>query len=109
LGAFLAGLVVGESDVSHQVGAEAVPFRDIFAVLFFVSVGMLVDPSVVITNIGQVLALTALIVVGKAIITLLMALVLPGSGRTLIVVAAGLSQIGEFSFIVGQTGVALDL
>lgn len=109
LGAFLAGVVVSESDTSHQVGAEVVPFRDIFAVLFFVSVGMLVNPSVVLANAGQVIALTLLIILGKAGITLLIGLVLPASAKTLIVVAAGLSQIGEFSFIVGQTGVALGL
>ncbi len=107
LGAFLAGVVIGESDVSHQVGAEVLPFREIFAVLFFVSVGMLVDPATLWANAGQVLALTALIVVGKALTTLLMGVVLPASGRTMLVVAAGLSQIGEFSFIVGQAGVAL--
>jgi monovalent cation:H+ antiporter-2, CPA2 family len=107
LGAFLAGVVLGESDLSHQVGAEVLPFRDIFAVLFFVSVGMLVNPATLVTNAGQVLALTTLIVVGKALTTLLMGLILPASGRTMVVVAAGLSQIGEFSFIVGQAGVAL--
>jgi CPA2 family monovalent cation:H+ antiporter-2 len=107
LGAFLAGVVIGESEVSHQVGAEVLPFRDIFAVLFFVSVGMLVDPATLIGNAGQVLALTALVVVGKALITLLMGVALPASGRTMLVVAAGLSQIGEFSFIVGQSGLAL--
>ena len=107
LGAFLAGVIISESDVSHQVGADIIPFRDIFSVLFFVSVGMLVDPAYVLANIGQVLALTALVVVGKAVITLLLSFVLPGSGRTLVVVAAGLSQIGEFSFIVGQAGVSL--
>jgi CPA2 family monovalent cation:H+ antiporter-2 len=107
LGAFLAGVVVGESDVSHQVGAEVLPFRDIFAVLFFVSVGMLVNPATVIANLWQVIVLTLVIVFGKATFTLLLATVLPGSGRTLIVVAAGLSQIGEFTFIVGSTGVAL--
>jgi CPA2 family monovalent cation:H+ antiporter-2 len=109
LGAFLAGVVVGESDISHQVGAEVVPFRDIFAALFFVSVGMLVNPAIVITNTGQVIALTLLIVLGKSALTLLLGLVLPSSGRTIITVAAGLSQIGEFSFIVGQTGLALGL
>lgn len=109
LGAFLAGVVIGESDISHQVGAEVKPFRDIFSVLFFVSVGMLVNPSIVLANLSQVIALTILIVFGKAVITLLLGLVLPASGRTLVVVAAGLSQIGEFSFIVGQAGVALGL
>ncbi|MBX3065181.1 MAG: cation:proton antiporter [Anaerolineae bacterium] len=109
LGAFLAGVVIGESDVSHQVGAEVLPFREIFAVLFFVSVGMLVNPAMLLANAGQVLALTLLIVVGKGIFTLLLSLILPSSGRTLLVVAAGLSQIGEFSFIVGQAGVALGI
>ena len=109
LAAFLGGVILGESDISHQVGAEIVPFRDIFAVLFFVSVGMLVDPAAVWAEVWEILALTALIVIGKGVITLLLGLVLPASERTLIVVAAGLSQIGEFSFIVGQTGVSLDL
>lgn len=109
LGAFLAGVVVSESDVHHQVGAEVVPFRDFFAVLFFVSVGMLVDPAVVFANVDKVITLALLVIVGKALITLLLALVLPSSARTMIVVAAGLSQIGEFTFIVGQTGVQLGL
>lgn len=109
LAAFLAGVVIGESDVNHQVGAELVPFRDIFAVLFFVSVGMLVDPAVVWDSIWEVLTLTTLIVLGKSVLTLLLGFVLPASAHTLLVVAAGLSQIGEFSFIVGQTGVSLDL
>lgn len=109
LGAFLAGVVVGESEMSHQVGAEIIPFRDIFAVLFFVSVGMLVNPSVVLANAGHVIVLTILIVVGKGLFTFLLSLVLPASGRTMLIVAAGLSQIGEFSFIVGQTGVVLGL
>lgn len=109
LGAFLAGVVVSESDVHHQVGAEVVPFRDFFAVLFFVSVGMLVDPAVVFAHVDKVITLALLVIVGKALITLLLALVLPSSARTMIVVAAGLSQIGEFTFIVGQTGVQLGL
>jgi CPA2 family monovalent cation:H+ antiporter-2 len=109
LGAFLAGVVIGESDISHQVGEELIPFRDIFAVLFFVSVGMLVNPASVVANIGPILMLTAVIIVGKGVITLVLGLFLPASARTFVVVAAGLSQIGEFSFIVGQTGVALKL
>ncbi|MBX3015189.1 MAG: cation:proton antiporter [Caldilineaceae bacterium] len=107
LGAFLAGVVIGESEVSHQVGAEVLPFRDIFAVLFFVSVGMLVNPVSLWANAGQVVALSFLIIVGKAVFTLLLGLVLPASGRTMLVVAVGLSQIGEFSFIVGQAGLSL--
>lgn len=107
LGAFLAGVVLAETSISHQVGAEMLPFRETFAVLFFVSVGMLVNPFYLFDNIGQVLLLSALIIVGKAVITLLIGAVIPASGKTLLVVAAGLSQIGEFSFIVGQAGVQL--
>ncbi len=109
LGAFLAGVVVGESDISHQTSAQVLPFRDLFSVLFFVSIGMLIDPTVVIAHAGEVIVLTILIVFGKAIITLLLGFLVPASGRTMIVVAAGLSQIGEFSFIVGQAGVGLGL
>jgi monovalent cation:H+ antiporter-2, CPA2 family len=109
LGAFLAGVVVGESEVHHQVGAEVVPFRDFFAVLFFVSVGMLVNPALILSNLWLVLLLTILIVVGKTIITLLLGLILPAPAYTFIVVAVGLSNIGEFSFIIGSTGVALGL
>lgn len=107
LGAFLAGVVIGESDIHQQVGAEVVPFRDFFSVLFFVSVGMLVNPLTVISEIGNVLALTALIVLGKLVISAALGLFLPAPARTFAVVGAGLSQIGEFSFIIGSTGVAL--
>lgn len=109
LGAFLAGVVIGESEVSHQVAAEALPFQEIFAVVFFVSVGMLVNPATLVSNATEVALLTLLIVVGKSLTTMMLGVVLPASPRTTLVVAAGLSQIGEFSFIVGQTGVALGL
>lgn len=107
LGAFLAGVVIAESDVSYQVGAEVLPFREIFAVLFFVSVGMLVNPLDVVANAGQVLAITGLIVIGKFLITVLMGAALRAPARTSLVVSAGLSQIGEFSFIVGQASMSL--
>jgi CPA2 family monovalent cation:H+ antiporter-2 len=109
LGAFVAGVVVSESPLSHQVGADIVPFREAFAVLFFVSIGMLVNPGYLAGNIGPILTLTALIVLGKPIITFLMGLVFPWPARTTLVVAASLSQIGEFSFILGQAGIALGL
>lgn len=109
LGAFLAGVVIGESEIGHQVGAEVVPFRDIFSVLFFVSVGMLVNPVTVWQNLGQVLAVTALVVVGKALINLMLGLVLPAAAQTVLVVSAALSQIGEFSFLLGSAGVSLGL
>lgn len=107
LGAFLAGVVLGESEASHQIGNDVLPFRETFAVIFFVSVGMLVNPVYLWENAGQVLALMALIVIGKAIFTQFLGFLLPASGRTMLVVSAGLSQIGEFSFIVGQSGVYL--
>ena len=109
LGAFVAGVVVSESPLSHQVGADILPFRESFAVLFFVSIGMLVNPIYLYNNIGPVLALTALIVIAKPLTTVLMGLIFPWPARTTLVVAAGLSQIGEFSFIVGQAGVGLGL
>lgn len=109
LGAFLAGVVIGESDIGHKAGEEIIPFRDMFSVLFFVSVGMLVNPAVIWANAGQVIALTVLIVVGKSAATLIIGRLLPADNRTTAVVAMGLSQIGEFSFIVGQAGVALGI
>jgi len=109
LGAFLAGVVISESDVNHQVGAEVVPFRDFFAVLFFVSIGMLIDPTVVLHNFDKVLVLSLLIIVGKPLFTLILSMFLPSSARTMVIVAAGLAQAGEFTFIVGQAGVHLGL
>jgi len=109
LGAFLAGVIVSESPLSHQVGVEVLPFQEAFAVLFFVSVGMLVNPAYLLANAGQVLALTALIVIGKALIAAGIGFLFPHPARTALVVAAGLSQIGEFSFILGQAGLSLGL
>jgi CPA2 family monovalent cation:H+ antiporter-2 len=109
LGAFVAGVVVSESPLSHQVGADVLPFREAFAVLFFVSVGMLVNPLYIVNNWGHVLVLTGVIVIGKAMIAALLGFVLPHPVRTALVVAAGLSQIGEFSFILGQAGLSLGL
>lgn len=109
LGAFLAGVLIAESPFSHQVNAELMPFREAFAVLFFVSVGMLVNPIYVVTHWTQVLALSALIIAGKGILTVAMGALFPYPARTLIVVAAGLGQIGEFSFILGQGGLTLGL
>jgi monovalent cation:H+ antiporter-2, CPA2 family len=109
LGAFLAGVVVSESSLSHQVEAEVLPFRETFAVLFFVSVGMLVNPLNFISQAGEVFALTALVVVGKSVLTVLIALVLAKELKTALIVAVSLSQIGEFSFLLGQAGVGLGI
>lgn len=109
LGAFVAGVVVNESPLSHQVGADVLPFREAFAVLFFVSIGMLVNPNYLLNNIVSILALTGLIVIGKALLSLLLGFLFRWPIRTTLVLAAGLSQIGEFSFILGQEGMGLGL
>ncbi len=109
LGAFAAGFVVSESPLSHQVGADLLPFRDAFAALFFVSVGMLVDPLYLWQNAGSVLILTLMIVFGKSLITLFQGLLFSWPARTTLILGAALGQIGEFSFILGQAGVSLGL
>ena len=109
LGAFVAGAIISQSHLSHQVGADVFAFREAFSVLFFVSVGMLVNPAFLWQNIGQVAALTTLVVAGKFIIVLLMGLLFPRPARTFLVIAVGLSQVGEFSFILGQGGLSLQL
>ena len=109
LGAFVAGIVVNESPFSHQIGADLLPFREAFAVIFFVSVGMLVDPAAIAAHWGQLLVTVLLIMVAKPIASAAVGFVLPYPAHTALVVAAGRSQIGEFSFILGQSGVALGL
>ncbi|MGC9334475.1 MAG: cation:proton antiporter [Anaerolineae bacterium] len=107
LGAFVAGVVITESPLSYQIGADVLPFREAFAVLFFVSVGMLVNPGFLLANIIPVLALTGLIVVGKAVGALVLGFLLPWPARTTLVLAASLSQVSEFSFILGAVAVSL--
>ncbi|HSD28120.1 MAG TPA: cation:proton antiporter [Vicinamibacteria bacterium] len=106
LGAFLAGMVVGQSPVSHQAAADALPLRDAFAVLFFVSVGMLFDPAFVVREPALVLAALAVVMVGKPLVALAVVAALGYSTRTALVAALGLAQVGEFSFILG--GLARD-
>lgn len=109
LGAFFAGVVISESDLSHQASADALPFQDAFAVLFFVSVGMLFDPGVLVRQPLQVLGAVLIILVGKSLAALAIVLVFRYPARTALVVAASLAQIGEFSFILAGLGVALGL
>ncbi len=109
LGAFLAGVTINESTTSYQVGADVLPFREVFSILFFVSVGMLVNPSYLLANAGHVLAVTALIVIAKPILTALLAFVFPYPARTALVVGAGRGQIGEFSFLLGTSALSLQL
>ncbi|TDA67098.1 MAG: sodium:proton exchanger [Chloroflexi bacterium] len=109
LGAFVAGAIISQSHLSHQVGADIFAFREAFSVLFFVSVGMLVNPTFLWQNIGHVAIITALVVLGKSTIVILMGLFFPRPARTFLVIAVGLAQVGEFSFILGQTGLSLNL
>jgi CPA2 family monovalent cation:H+ antiporter-2 len=106
LGAFLAGMVVGQSPVSHQAAADALPLRDAFAVLFFVSVGMLFDPSFLLREPALVLAALGVVLVGKPLVALAVVAALGYPARTALVTALGLAQVGEFSFILG--GLARD-
>lgn len=109
LGAFLAGVVVGESDLSHQAAADALPLRDAFAVLFFVSVGMLFDPAVLLREPLMVTALLVVVMVVKALAAAFIVLLLGYPARSAAVVAIGLAQVGEFSFILGALGRSLAL
>jgi len=109
LGAFFAGLVLSESRFSHKAAADSLPMQDAFAVLFFVSVGMLFDPSIVTREPLAVLAVLALILVGKSIAAIVIVLALGYPMSTALTVAASLAQIGEFSFILAGLGIALGL
>ena len=109
LGAFLAGAVVGESDLSHKAASDALPLRDAFSVLFFVSVGMLIDPAYLLANPVAILAVVALVLVGKSLAAVGIVALLGYPLRTGLTVGAGLAQIGEFSFILATGGVALGL
>src|SRR5476649_1103529 len=107
LGAFFAGMVMGESDLSQRATEEAMPLRDAFAVLFFVSVGMLLNPAVFVEHPLAVLATLAIIVVGKSAVAWLIVRAFRLANGTALTVAASLAQIGEFSFIL--IGLALEL
>jgi monovalent cation:H+ antiporter-2, CPA2 family len=105
LGAFLAGAIISETDLSHKAAADALPLRDAFAVLFFVSVGMLVDPGYLVEHIPAVVAVVLLIVVGKSAAAIAIVTLLRYPLRTGLTVGAGLAQVGEFSFILVTAGV----
>ena len=104
LGAFLGGMIVGRSELSHQAAADALPLRDAFAVLFFVSVGMLFEPAFLLREPLLVLSALAIILAVKPATAMLISLAVGYPVRTGLVVAAGLAQIGEFSFIVAALG-----
>jgi CPA2 family monovalent cation:H+ antiporter-2 len=102
LGAFLAGMVVGQSPVSHQAAADALPLRDAFAVIFFVSVGMLFDPTFVVHHPGLFVAGLAIVLIVKPLSALVIVALIGYPARTALTVAIGLAQIGEFSFILAD-------
>ena len=104
LGAFLAGMVVGQSDFSARAGAEALPMRDAFAVMFFLSVGMLLDPGQVLAAPLLILATLAIVMVGKPVAAMLIVALLGYSSRIGLGVAIALAQIGEFSFLLAVLG-----
>ncbi|HEU5077445.1 MAG TPA: cation:proton antiporter [Polyangiaceae bacterium] len=109
LGAFLAGMVVGQSEFSSRAASEALPMRDAFSVLFFVAMGMLFDPLSLPDHIGLTALTLAIILIGKPLAALLVVLVLRGPPRTAVSVALSLAQIGEFSFILAALGRQLDV
>ena len=109
LGAFFAGIVINESDLSHRAFTDTQPLQDAFAVLFFVSVGMLFDPTILIKQPLQVLVVLAIIVIGKSLAAFGIVRALRLSSSTALTVSGALAQIGEFSFILAGLGVSLGL
>ena len=109
LGAFFAGMVLSESELSQRAAEESLPLRDAFAVLFFVSVGMLFDPAVLVRDPWPVVATVLIIVLGKSIAAFLMVLAFGHPLRTALTISASLAQIGEFSFILASLGMTLGL
>lgn len=104
LGAFAVGLLISESDFAHQVLGDMIPLRDIFAAIFFVSVGMLIDLPFMAANINTVIAIVATIVLGKFVICSAAARLFGYGGKAILLVGAGMIQIGEFSFVLAELG-----
>ena len=109
LGAFVAGIMVSESDVSYQAAAEVLPFRDLFAVLFFVSVGMLVDPQALLESAGFVALLVVIAVIGKGALTTGLSAAFGLPLRSALLLGAAMAQVGEFSFIIASDALAIEL
>jgi monovalent cation:H+ antiporter-2, CPA2 family len=109
LGAFLAGLMISETDYAHEAFSQVRPLRDVFASLFFVSVGMLLQPRFVLENTLPVVVVVAAIVLGKSLITFLAVYLQGWHGRTALLTGLGLAQIGEFSFVLATVGSSRNL
>jgi CPA2 family monovalent cation:H+ antiporter-2 len=109
LGAFFAGMVISESDLSTKAASDALPLQDAFAVLFFVAVGMLFDPMILVRQPLQVVAVVLIVMVGKSVAAAVIVLVFRYPLRTALTISASLAQIGEFSFILAALGMSLGL
>ncbi|MDO4558173.1 MAG: cation:proton antiporter [Planctomycetia bacterium] len=109
MGAFLAGMVIGRTEFSYRAAADAFPLRDAFAVLFFVSIGMLLDPSHLTDYPGAIVLILLIIMVVRPILAFSLILILRYPVRTAITVGLALAQIGEFSFVLGHLGLKLDV
>lgn len=105
-GAFVAGLVLSESDYSHQALSDIIPLRDVFGMLFFVSVGMLINPAFLVENLGTIVLVVVLVAVGKALIFGAVIWSFGYRGIEPLAVGLGLFQIGEFAFVLARVGVA---
>ncbi|WP_034996342.1 cation:proton antiporter domain-containing protein [Beijerinckia mobilis] len=109
LGAFFAGMVLAESELSHRAAQESLPLRDAFSVLFFISVGMLFDPTIILQAPWPLLLTVLIVIIGKSIAAFLIVRVLRGSTGAALTIAASLAQMGEFSFILTELGISLNL
>jgi CPA2 family monovalent cation:H+ antiporter-2 len=109
LGAFVAGMVVNGTDLSHEAAADSLPLQDAFAVLFFVAVGMLFDPGILVRHPLQVLAVVAIVMIGKSLAAFFIVLAFRRPLHTALTISASLAQIGEFSFILASLALALGL
>ncbi|NTV97375.1 MAG: sodium:proton antiporter, partial [Thiobacillus sp.] len=109
LGAFFSGMMLRESEFSHRAAEESLPLRDAFSVLFFVSVGMLFDPAILVEQPVKVLAVLAIVMVGKTLAAVALVLLFRYPLNTALTVGASLAQVGEFSFILAGLGVSLGL
>ena len=109
LGAFFAGMMLSESELSQRAASETLPLRDAFAVIFFVSVGMLVDPTIVLREPIPLLATVLIIIVGKSLAAFVIVRLFGHPTSTALTIAASLAQIGEFSFILAGLGIELTL
>src|SRR5690606_37717652 len=109
LGAFFAGMILSESELSQRAAQETLPLRDAFAVLFFVAVGMLFDPSILVRDPLPILGVLFIILFGKSVLSFLIVIAFGRPVSTALTISASLAQIGEFSFILASLGVMLGI